>query len=57
MDNNITYKFTYQELFDLLKEVHKQGYMLADIVEAGLESYDPDTEVDWIIKKLNNKKK
>lgn len=57
MDNNITYTFTYQELFDLLKHVYQQGYAQADIVEAGLESYNPDTEVNWIIKKLDNKKK
>lgn len=57
MDTNITYTFTYDELFELLKHVYQEGYSQADIVEAGLESYNPDTEVNWIIKKLNNKKK
>lgn len=56
MENNSTYTFTYEELFQLLKHTYQQGYAQADIVEAGLESYDPDRVIYWIIKKQNNKK-
>jgi len=57
MDNEIKYTFSYDELFKLLKHVYQEGYAQADIVEAGLESYDPDTIVKWILlKELKNKK-
>ena len=51
MDNEIEYTFTYDELFRLLKHTYQEGYAQADIVEAGLESYDPDTIVKWILEK------
>jgi hypothetical protein len=51
MGDEIKYTFTYDELFKLLKHVYQEGYSQADIVEAGLESYDPDTVVRWILLK------
>jgi hypothetical protein len=56
MNNKINYTFTYDELFKLLKHTYQEGYAQADIVEAGLESYDPDSIVKWILlKELKNK--
>jgi hypothetical protein len=56
MGDEIKYTFTYDELIKLLKHVYQEGYAQADIVEAGLESYDPDTIVKWILlKELKNK--
>lgn len=55
---DIKYEFTYDELFELLKHTYQQGYATADVVEAGLESYDPDTIVRWILlKEIKNKTK
>lgn len=55
---NIKYEFTYEELFKLLKHTYQEGYAMKDIVEAGLESYDPDTIVRWVLlKELKNKTK
>lgn len=51
----VKYEFTYDELFKLLKHTYQEGYTMSDIVEAGLESYDPDTMVRWIILKQLNK--
>lgn len=53
----VKYEFTYNELFKLLKHTYQEGYAMSDIVEAGLESYDPDTIVRWIILKQLNKQK
>lgn len=56
MDNEIKYTFTYDELFKLLKHVYQEGYAQSDIVEAGLETYDPDTIVRWVLlKELKNR--
>jgi hypothetical protein len=56
MDTGIKYTFTYDELFRLLKHTYQEGYAQADIVEAGLESYDPDGIVRWILLKELKKK-
>jgi hypothetical protein len=57
MNEDIKYEFTYNELFNLLKHVYKEGYAMSDIVEAGLETYDPDSIIRWILlKQLNIQK-
>lgn len=57
MNEDIKYEFTYDELFKLLKDVYQEGYAMSDIVEAGLESYDPNSVVRWILlKQLNIEK-
>jgi hypothetical protein len=55
METEKIYNFTYKDLYDLLLHTYKEGYSQHNIVEAGLESYDPDGIVRWIIQKEDKK--
>jgi hypothetical protein len=37
------------QLVDLIKSAYCQGYSDHDTIEAGLEAFDPDSYVRWII--------
>lgn len=40
------------DFFNLIKEAYRHGYAQYEIVEAGLESFDPEGYADWCIHKL-----
>jgi hypothetical protein len=48
--NHIT--LTTDELKDLLKQAYIKGCIDFEVVEVGLESFDPETYADWILHKL-----
>ena len=43
------FEFTYEELLNLLKESYRNGYSVYESVNAGLEPYDADGYVRWVI--------
>lgn len=51
----IKFQLTAEELFDLLSNAYRHGYASFEIIEAGLESYDPDGYSDYIMKGLKEK--
>jgi len=46
-------EISYSEMFDLLKEAYRHGFSTKDMVEAGLETYDPEGYVRWVLLKYN----
>jgi hypothetical protein len=49
------FTLTYQELFNLIQKSYKQGYCDYETIEAGLEGYDPESYVRYIITQLSQK--
>ena len=50
-------ELTTSQLLNLLKEAYREGYSTYELVEAGLEPFDPDGYARWIITCLNQKEK
>lgn len=42
-------EITYDELLALLKEAYRNGYATYEMVDAGLEPYDPDGYARWVL--------
>lgn len=49
------YLLSYNDIYELCIKAYKAGYSNHDIVEAGLESNDPDTEVRYILLDIKDK--
>jgi hypothetical protein len=47
--DNKKIELTADELLDLLKTAYKTGYATYEMVDAGLEPYDPDSYARWIL--------
>jgi hypothetical protein len=47
--NNKKIELTADELLNLLKTAYKTGYATYEMVEAGLEPYDPDSYARWVL--------
>ena len=45
---------TQEELHRLLVEAYRNGYATYEMVEAGLEKYDPDGYARWVLLKIDN---
>lgn len=42
-------ELTTDELLNLLKEAYRNGYATYEMVDAGLEPYDPDGYARWVL--------
>ncbi len=49
------FNLSYDELLNLLKEAYRNGYSTYEMVDAGLEPYDPDGWARWTLLTLNMK--
>jgi len=44
-------ELTYEQLFELLKEAYRTGYFTYEHTDAGLEVYDAEGYVRWVLLK------
>ncbi len=52
-EKSTSFNISYQALYILLKNAYKEGFNTFEMVEAGLEPYNPDGYSDWIVKTIS----
>ncbi len=50
--DKITYKLNEDELHTIIREAYRNGYSTYEMVEAGLEPYNPFGYADYVMEKI-----